>query len=218
MEKKIIPIELMVFDFDGTLVQSDRDLARAVNHALESIGAPVRKEEEIRRFIGDGVEKLIERALGPERKDMFPRALELFLDYYEGHLLDTTTLYPGVRETLEYFRHVRKMIVTNKTDAFTQTIASELGITHYFDIILGRDSVPYAKPDPRILLPWMERFGARRQRTVVVGDGVNDIIFAKNAGVLSCALLNGLTEREELIFLGPDYCCEQIGELRDYFR
>ena len=214
----MIDIDLMVFDFDGTLIQSGRDLARAVNHALETLDVPLRNEEEIRSFIGDGVATLIERALGPDRRDMNPRALGLFMEYYEEHLLDTTTLYPEVPETLDYFDATKKMIITNKTEAFTLKIARALDIEHCFDAILGRDSAPHAKPDHRLLLPWLEKYGARPDRTVVVGDGVNDVNFAKNAGVLSCAFLNGLTGREELLVLEPDYCCEHLGELRRLFR
>ncbi len=211
-------IDLMVFDLDGTLIQSGGDLARAVNYALEELEAPLRDEEEIRRFIGDGVAKLIERALGPGREELIPRALELFTEYYAEHLLDTTTLYPGVSETLDYFGKTRKIIITNKTEAFTLKIVRGLAVEHHFEAILGRDSAPQAKPDPRLLIPWLGKFEARPDRTVVVGDGVNDVNFAKNAGVLSCALLNGLTDREELLVLEPDYCCENIGELQGLFR
>ncbi|MDD5476358.1 MAG: HAD-IA family hydrolase [Syntrophales bacterium] len=211
-------IDLMVFDFDGTLVRTGKDIIGAVNHTLAALDIPVREEDDIRRYIGDGVNKLIERSLGPHHRRLASRALEIFMEYYDEHLLDTTDLYPGVIDTLNHFRHKKKIIVTNKKESFTLKIACGLAIDHYFEDISGRDSADFAKPDNRLLLPFLDKFGAGKNRTIVVGDGVNDVMLAKNSGVLSCAFLNGLTDREELLRLDPDYCCEDMGELPALFR
>ncbi len=211
-------IDLMVFDFDGTLVSSGRDLAAAVNHALAETGLPVRREEEIRGFIGDGIGTLVERALGQEHAALAPQVLEIFSAYYWEHLLDTTNLHPGVRRMLEHFRGTRKIIVTNKRKAYTLKIAKGLNIEEYFEEIVCKDSEPYAKPDERLLAPRLAEYSVDRKRTVVVGDGVNDVMLAKNTGVLSCAFLNGLTDREGLIALQPDYLCESMDELPALFQ
>lgn len=211
-------IDLMVFDFDGTLVQTAQDIAGAVNYAMGALGVPPLEEEVIRGYIGDGVHKLIERVLGPERRRLHAQALDLFREYYDEHLLDTTVLYPGVSEMLEHFRDTKKIIVTNKMESFTLKIARGLAIDGCFDAIIGRDSGGPVKPDQRLLEPLLSRFAAPREGTVVIGDGVNDLLLAKNTGVLSCAFLGGLTDRRLLLSLRPDYCCEDMGSLKALFR
>lgn len=210
-------IKLMIFDFDGTLVASGDDLAASVNHTLGALGIPHLDRDEIIGFIGDGVAKLVERALGDEHRHRFHEAIGIFRDHYAEHLIDTTTLYPGVHDTLEYFRDTKKVIVTNKLYAYTIKIAEELGIVDCFEEIYGADSSPAKKPDKELLLPLLERYGAERTDTVVIGDGINDILLAKNSGTMSCALLNGLGDRARLLSLRPDYCCEDITELRELF-
>lgn len=210
-------IDLMVFDFDGTLVYSGDDLAASVNHALRTLGIPVLNTETIIGFVGDGVAKLIERALGDEHRGRFDEAMELFRDHHAEHLLDTTVLYPGVAGMLEHFRETKKLIITNKIYDYTIRIAEALGIAGYFEEIVGLDSLSLRKPDRELLIPFLERYGVQRTDTVVIGDGVNDILLAKNAGVLSCALLNGLGDRGRLLSLRPDYCCEEIAQLKELF-
>ncbi|MCK9229897.1 MAG: HAD-IA family hydrolase [Syntrophales bacterium] len=214
----MIDVDFMVFDFDGTLVQTAQDIAAALNHALTALGAPRLDDEAVRRYVGDGLHKLIERALGPERETLHARALDLFMEYYDEHLLDTTVLYPGVMEMLEHFRDTRKIIVTNKMESFTLKIARGLAIDGFFDAIIGRDSGGPVKPDQRLLQPFLQRFALSKDRTVVIGDGVNDLLLAKNTGVLSCAFLAGLTDRMVLLSLRPDYCCEDMGDVRALFR
>ncbi|MBN2398552.1 MAG: HAD-IA family hydrolase [Deltaproteobacteria bacterium] len=210
-------IALMVFDFDGTLVYSGDDLARSVNHALGILGLPVLDKEEIIGFVGDGVAKLIERSLGEEHRDRFDEAMGLFRAHYAEHLLDTTTLCPGVRDTLEHFRGTKKLIITNKRSDYTLKIARALGIAGYFEDVVGMNGSSLKKPDPGLLFPFLERYGAGAADTVVIGDGINDILLARNAGTLSCALLNGLGDRAQLLALRPDYSCESIGELKRLF-
>ncbi|MBW2672440.1 MAG: HAD-IA family hydrolase [Deltaproteobacteria bacterium] len=210
-------IGLMVFDFDGTLVYSGEDLANSVNYTLRKLGIPVLDTGKIIGFVGDGVVKLIERSMGDEHRSRFDEAMGLFRAYYAEHLLDTTILYPGVADTLEYFRDTKKLIITNKLYEYTLKISEALGIAEYFEEIIGVDSLSTRKPDRELLIPFLERYGVERTDTVVIGDGINDILLAKNAGTLSCALLNGLGGRERLLSLRPDYCCEDIAQLRELF-
>jgi len=215
---RMTKIDFMIFDFDGTLVQSCQDLAAAVNYALRRLGAPILDLNTVKHFIGDGVKKLIERSLGDERKGDLDKAREIFLSYYEDHLLDTTSLYPGVLEILDHFHGIHKVIITNKPENLTLKIAQGLGVDGYFEEIVGMDSRSYVKPDKRLLLPYLDKFSVDKEKTVVIGDGVNDVRLAKNAGVMSCALLNGLTDRNQLFALEPDFSCERISELKDLFR
>ena len=211
-------IDLMVFDFDGTLVYSGDDLANSVNYTLKQLGVPVSDKKKIIEFIGDGVIKLIERSLGDGYHDSFDEAMEIFKAHYAEHLLDTTILYPGVPDMLEHFKDRKKLVVTNKLYSYTLKIAEELGITGYFEDIIGFDSASCRKPDPGLLMPLLKEYGAEKTETVVIGDGVNDVLLAKNTGVLSCALLNGLGDRDRLLCLDPDYYCEDISELKELFE
>jgi phosphoglycolate phosphatase len=210
-------INLMIFDLDGTLIDSGGDIVASVNHTLKTLDIPIKKSEEIIQFVGDGVQKLIERSLGEDYHHLFNDALEIFSAYYSEHMLDTTLLCDSAIKVLEHFRHKRKVIITNKRKYFTVVMTKTLDISKYFDEIIGSDSTAYKKPDARLLLPLLERFSAEYNDTVVVGDGVNDIMLAKNAGVLSCALLNGLTGRDILLPLNPDFACESLSELMTLF-
>ena len=210
-------IDLMVFDFDGTLVHSGCDLATSVNHMLKVLGLSVLPHDRIIGYVGDGVRKLIERSLGGAFPARFDEALSVFSHYYEGHLLDTTHLYPGVIEVLECFNSKRKVVVTNKIYNYTLKISDGLNITKRFDEIIGIDSREFKKPDVRLILPIIEKYHTEERRTVVIGDGTNDVLLAKNAGAISCALINGLGDREKLLELKPDYVCEDIRDLIDLF-
>jgi len=211
-------IDLMIFDFDGTLVNSGRDIAASINYTLNTLRIPMMEQDEIIGYVGDGVQKLIYRSLGQSNHHLLDDALKIFSDYYANHMMDTTSLCESAIAVLEYFREKKKLILTNKRKYFTVVMTDAFGISHYFDDIIGADSTPHKKPDPRLLIPLIEKFGVENRNTVVIGDGVNDIMLAKNSGVLSCALLNGLTHRDVLGSLNPDYACEGLSELITLFR
>lgn len=210
-------VDLMVFDFDGTLVDSLEDIVAAVNHTLSMLNIPMRTSDTIRTFIGDGVHKLIERSLGDEYIDLLPDALEKFKVHYGEHLLDNTQPYENVFEMLNFFKNKKKVIITNKLSSFTIKIANALRLANYFDEIIGSDSKPFKKPDSRLLYPLFQRFDVMADRTVVIGDGVNDILLAKNANALSCAFLNGYTTKKNLMVLNPDYVFADMMELTALF-
>ena len=210
-------VELMVFDLDGTLVLSEKDLAAAVNHTLQTLGLPVIASETIRGLIGDGVQMLVRRALGPHAGECLDQEMAIFSAHYMEHLLDHTTLYPDVLDVLDHFDYKRKVIVTNKMQQYAMKIAEGLGIASRFLEIIGGGSTPYAKPDPRLLQLVMEKWEAAPERTVVIGDGINDILLARQAGALSCSFLGGLTQRDKLLSLAPDRSCEALAELKTLF-
>ena len=210
-------VDLMLFDFDGTLVDSGADLACAVNQALEKMNLPPKPAIQIIGYVGDGVRQLIARAVGEANAFMVDAALDHFTEYYRDHLLDKTKLYPHVKETLVHFSKKKKVILTNKRLYFTKTIAEGLGIATCFEDIVGADSTPYLKPDPRIVDYVLLRHGAARERTVIIGDGKNDVAVARNAGISCVALLNGLGAREDLLAMKPDFCCESLLELQTIF-
>ena len=210
-------VELMIFDFDGTLVNSGNDLVSSVNYTLRQLNLPVLPGKTIIGFIGDGVRKLIERSLGKAFPERFEEALEIFTSYYRKHLMDTTTIYPGVKDVLNHFRDKKKIILTNKEYSFTVQITDAFNLTGFFEEIIGADSRPYLKPDNRLAQPIMEQYDVPPGLALVVGDGINDVLLAKNAGMISCAFLNGLGNREKLLSLQPDFVCESMTELMELF-
>jgi phosphoglycolate phosphatase len=207
--------DLLVFDLDGTLVDSSEDLTASVNYALVSLGFSAVSIETVKKLVGDGVSMLVKRALGENADDSFPLAMQLFMDYYDKHLLDKTTLYPDVLSFLNHFQTKKKVIATNKMKSFTSKIIDSLHLSDYFLDVLGEDSTPFKKPDPDLLRFIMAKWQAVPERTIVIGDGPNDVMLAQHAGAISCALLNGITARGQLLALAPDICCENLSELKD---
>jgi len=210
-------IDLMVFDLDGTLVDSAPDLIATVNYTRNMLGLPSMENRAVISLVGDGMDKLLERFLGHEMQHRREEAMAIFLAYYEEHLLDNTTLYPGVTDVLDFFSRKKKVIITNKRCHFTRKITDGFAITSSFDDIIGIGSTPFRKPDARVLFPLLERFRIAPNRAVIFGDGVADINLARNAGIKSCAMLNGFTTRDTLLSLKPDFVCEHIGELKRMF-
>lgn len=206
-------VKLMVFDLDGTLIDSISDLAGAVNHTMSELSLPCLPQERIRSYIGDGFTQLLTRALGPHHTDKLDQALAIINPYYGRHLLDNTILYPGIEDVLQHFSHLPKVVVTQKTIAYTKVILESLNIANHFVLVLGIDSTPYKKPDQRIITFITGQYTCINQEIVVIGDGVNDILLAKNSGALSCAFLNGITHRDTLLTHNPDLTYEKPSEL-----
>jgi phosphoglycolate phosphatase len=210
-------IDLMIFDFDGTLVDTGADLVKSINYTLRALQLPERPEKEIISFVGDGVSKLMARALGQDHAGLQEEAMQIFSGYYGEHLLDHSVLYPGVKDVLDNFRHKTKIILTNKRHRFTLRIAETLKIKNYFADIIGADSTPFMKPDRRVMDYVFSKHSTVGENVLIVGDGINDVMIARNSGILSCALLNGLGNRDDLLKLNPDYSCEDILEMNSLF-
>jgi len=208
-----IQVDMMIFDLDGTLITSGRDIADAVNHTLVSFGLPVKSYHEIIQWIGDGIQPLISRALGEENNRHFQDALAMFSDYYEKHMLDTTVPYEGIHEALQFFSDTKKIILSNKRVYYAKRIIDALSLSKHFVDIIGADSTPYKKPDSRVVLPVLQGYAVRKERAVMIGDGVNDLVLANNTGMVSCAFLGGLTEPNRLLALSPDVTYENPRDL-----
>ncbi len=208
------PVELIIFDLDGTLADTRADLTRAVNYALGRLHLPELPMETVCQNVGHGVQTLLTAALGPEHQGHLTEGVKLFQEYYAAHLLDETRLYPGVRETLEHFRKKRKAIITNKPLGFTITILRGLKIGEHFDLILGGDSTTERKPHPEPAQKTLATFRTDPRRAAVVGDSPADIEMAKRAGVYSVAVTYGLRPCEELMQAGPDLLLDTFSDLK----
>jgi phosphoglycolate phosphatase len=210
-------VDMIIFDFDGTLVETGIDLAQAVNFMLKTLRLQERSEKEIISFVGDGINNLIEKALGKDNAKFHEQGLDVFTQYYSTHLLDNTKLCQDAEDVLMNYIDKAKIILTNKRYKFTLAIAQGLNIEKYFVEIIGADSTPYRKPDHRVVDYILNKYGTAKEKTVIIGDGVNDIIVARKSGILSCAYLNGLGKRQELLNLNADYYIENLLEVNTLF-
>ncbi len=187
------PVRLLVFDLDGTLIDSRRDLAASVNHALGTIGLRPLPDDTIVSYIGNGARALVERSVGPERAELVPEVLARFLAHYRRHLLDTTVPYPGVLASLgSRGTGFEKAVLTNKPIEMTRAVLSGLSLAHFFVDVRGGDSFRTKKPDPEGLRAVMRDRGTVPEETLMVGDSANDVLAGRRAGVATCGVTYGL--------------------------
>ena len=198
----LIPVDavrLLVFDLDGTLIDSRQDLVNSVNAMLEHLGRPGLPEDVIASYIGDGAGMLVRRALGdPDDESYFEAALTYFLDYYRVHKLDYTRVYPGVMESLEALRldadgGVRKMaVLTNKPVNPSRAICDALGLSPYFFQVYGGNSFSTKKPDPTGLNALIREARVDPFETVMIGDSDIDVLTARSSGAWAVGCRFGL--------------------------
>jgi phosphoglycolate phosphatase len=208
-----IAVRALVFDLDGTLVDSKVDLANSVNHALAEFGLPVHPLPVIYSYIGDGASILIRRAVGKDGDDVLPHVLSCFLDHYRSHLLDTTVPYPGVEKALRDRAGDYSMaVLTNKPLDMTRSILSALSLDRYFRDVRGGDSFENKKPHPEGLLRVIEGLGASPAETLMVGDSRNDVLAGKGAGAFTCGVTYGLGA-EGFAAHSPDFTVDRFPDL-----
>lgn len=207
------PADLIIFDLDGTLIDSLPDLADAANQMLATLGRPSIDQYAVRRLVGQGARSLVERALPGASEEEVEQGLALFLDYNHRHIADRTVLYPGVMETLDLLkgRGMRTAIISNKNVALCREVVSVLGIDRCFEEILGADSLPFRKPSPEPVLKLLADFGVVPERAALVGDSINDIAAGKGAGVRTVGCTWGYGEPMELE--DADYRIGEFAEL-----
>jgi phosphoglycolate phosphatase len=183
----------VVFDLDGTLIDSRVDLAAAVNRMLRTLGLPSLTTETVTRYVGEGARKLVERALGADQAHQVDRALPLFWEFYSAHLLDHTRLYPGVAHllsTLSEWR-VTLSVLSNKPVTMSRAILDGLEVLPFFRAVLGGDSLATRKPDPAGVKHLRSLTNTSRDRMLLVGDSMIDVQTARAAGVLFCGVAWG---------------------------
>jgi phosphoglycolate phosphatase len=209
-------VRVLVFDLDGTLIDSERDLANSVNATLEHMGRPALPDHQIAGYVGQGAARLIEQALGPGAKaEECHQGLEHFLEYYREHMLDHTITYPGVREALAALEGVAMAVLTNKPVRFSQRIVEGLGLAKYFRYIYGGNSFGTKKPDPEGMYRLLSDFQVEARKAMLVGDSEVDVQTARNAGTWACGVTYGLGS-ERLVACPPDLLVGSLTELPGY--
>jgi phosphoglycolate phosphatase len=211
-------IDCLLFDLDGTLIDSRADLVTGVNSMLKELGWPGLELTTVVGFVGEGARLLVERSLRasmareplPEEID---HGLAAFRTHYRAHLLDQTHLYPGVDELLDRLQGFPKAIVTNKPYDFTIAILDGLGLRPHFPIVLGGDSLPLRKPSPEMLLEAARRSGVPSAQCLMIGDSRIDVLAGRAAKMTTCGYLGGFRGREELVEAGTDLLFETFADL-----
>ena len=186
------PIRAVIFDLDGTLIDSKRDLIHSVNAMLEEMRRPQLAADVISGYIGHGAPQLVARALGgTATEEELKRALQFFLSYYEEHKMDNTCAYPGVPETLSQLRRVPMAVLTNKPVRISVRILETLGLGEVFRVIYGGNSFDTKKPDPLGAQTILRELGIAAKETLIVGDSEVDVQTARNAGTQAAAVNYG---------------------------
>ena len=205
-------IDLLIFDLDGTLIESKWDIATAVNLTLRDLGLPVREQEEIFSFVGDGIKHLLRLSVGEENQSRYEDALRVFRGHYLAHCLDRTQFYPGIDRVLAHYAAKHKAVATNKSLEYTTRILDGLG-AHHFTYIVGGDNGYGLKPEPGMLLKILDELKVEKDRAVLIGDSTNDINGGHNAGIKVCAVGYGMGNREKMAACNPDWFIEQPEDL-----
>ncbi len=208
--------QLFVFDFDGTLVDTKKDIADSVNRTLKELELRTLDRETLYTFIGKGVNHLMTRSLEGTGYDDLPCAIKIFMRHYEEHLMDQTDLFPNCRETLEHFAHKENTILSNKPTHFITQILDALDCRAPFSTIIGGDLMPAKKPDPGGLLHILEQHRMPPEETLMIGDSLVDVATGKRAGVKTCGVTYGHAGRESLESAQPDWIIDDLSELKQF--
>lgn len=203
------PKRLIIYDLDGTLVDTAEDITEAINAMLTQLSVSTLTRDQIRHHVGRGLHDLVGRCLNTRDPALLERGLQAFVAYYGEHMTDHSRLYPGARESLEHFKSRRQVIFTNKPNPYAKDLMDKLGVGGYFQEILAGGSAP-KKPDPSALLALMQRLNVKPEEALLVGDSLIDAQTGRNAGVFTVILGQGFEDRDALKAANPDVMVEDM--------
>jgi phosphoglycolate phosphatase len=216
-------VTLLIFDLDGTLIDSRLDLVHSVNAMLRRLARPELPGDVIASYVGDGAPMLVRRALGdPDDQELVQSAVDYFMAYYREHKLDHTHVYEGIRETLEVLQQgtngtPRQMaVLSNKPVGPSRAIIEALGMKNFFFEVFGRNSFATKKPDPLGAKQLMSQAGCGPHETAMIGDSSNDVLTARNAGLWSLGVTYGFAP-QSLELTPPDISIDHPSELAAVF-
>ena len=215
--------KMVLIDVDGTLVDSVPDLTFCVDEMMQQLGMPVRGEAAVRRWVGNGVQRLTERALtndldGYPDAELFARAMPIFMELYAENTSKRSRLYDGVVEGLDFLQSCQGLkigCVTNKAEQFTHPLLKDLGIFDRFEIIVSGDSLPEKKPHPMPLLHAAEKLGVKPEDAVMIGDSKSDVKAARAAGFKIICMTYGYNHGEDIRNYHPDAVIDSMTELNN---
>lgn len=218
-------IELLIYDLDGTLIDSCRDIANAVNWTLKELGLRELSLKTISSFVGRGVTNLMNGVLRETLREgksqnvefeinhLLERSVKLYRAHYAEHLLDETKLYPSVQMVLEHFKDKKQAVITNKPEGFSNEILRGLKIDSYFFRVIGGDQHFPKKPAPEPVLELVQSAGVGLGETVLIGDSVIDVETGRNAKIKTIAVTYGFSNMDEIKHAKPDFVLKNLAEL-----
>ncbi len=209
-------MQTIIFDFDGVLANTGADIANAANFVLRQMKLKELPPETIAGFIGGGAEPLMRRCLaGQQAEELLEPALQMFKARYATHYFQDTTCYPGVSSLLEQLHtaHKNMAIATNKVEQLTRGILTGLHIDHYFQAVVGPDSVTHRKPHPEALQRILTHLNTAPSAAIMIGDTAADILAGKAAGTVTCGVTYGYGSRKEIEEARPDFIIDEITSL-----
>lgn len=214
--------DLILIDVDGTLVDSVPDLAYCVDEMLRRLGMPAYGEAKVRHWVGNGVERLVRRALigqldGEPDETLFQKAYPIFIELYKENTSKRSVLFPGVKQGLDYMRGAGYKLgcVTNKAALFTLPLLKDLGIYNYFGIVVSGDTLPVKKPDPAPLLHVATHYGVDPARSLMLGDSISDVKAARAAGFQIVCMSYGYNHGVDVRTANPDAVIDSMTELKN---
>jgi len=212
---------MILIDVDGTLVDSVPDLAYCVDELMKALDRPVHGEAKVRNWVGNGVERLVRRALigqldGEPPDADYARAYPIFLELYAENTSKRSRLYPGIREGIDWLKSQGYLLgcVTNKAAQFTLPLLEDLGVRDDFAIVVSGDTLPVKKPDPAPLLHAAKHFGVTPAESLMVGDSVSDVKAARAAGFQIVCMSYGYNHGVDIRTAHPDAVIDSLVELR----
>jgi phosphoglycolate phosphatase len=215
--------EMILIDVDGTLVDSVPDLAYCVDEMLRQLGLPERGESAVRHWVGNGVERLVKRALlnrleGEPDQSLYEKALPIFRELYAQNTSKRSHLYAGVQEGLDYMKQsgYRLGCVTNKASEFTLPILRDLGVQDYFELVICGDDTARKKPDPLPLLTAAQRMSVKPHNSLMLGDSQSDVKAARAAGFQIICMSYGYNHGEDIRSFDPDAVIDSFTELEQF--
>jgi len=218
MKRPLHKVQLLVFDLDGTLIDSRDDIVSSVNLALGSMGLAPFPEAQIAGEIGRGSEYLFRSLLGQNTpRDQIQELGRKFRQIYAENLVQQTKVYPGILEALHHYSDLPKVIVTNKNQVFAERLVDALELRAHFEAVFGLEAFPTQKPDPGPLLEVCKRWQRHPSQAAMIGDSVFDIAAGKEAGLVTVGALYGLGSPKELRQHNPDFEITRAGELVELF-
>lgn len=210
-----MPIKLIIFDLDGTLIDSSRDITDAINYAIGPYGLSPLTTKDTIKLVGEGISRLIEKLLSTTifngNDDVKRTVMDRFLEYYSAHLLDNTDIYPNVRFTLERLKEYKKAVISNKRETLSRRILEGLGLGNFFDMIIGSDSTPEKKPSPLPIVKVLAEFDVKPEEAIIVGDSNLDIEAGRAAGLKTVSVTYGYRPYE--MIKDADFVIDRIEDL-----
>ncbi len=217
IKNSLLSIEGIIFDLDGTLVDTKKDIADSANKALIDLGLDSVPDEVVHSFVGQGISNLMEGCLGEQRASEVDEAVRLFRKHYEQNLTTFSCLYPGVLDVLTHFKSKKIAVLTNKLEGLSSSILKDLNVLDRFESVWGGDTGPEMKPDPHGIETLLKQMGIEKEKAVLVGDSTVDIQTGKNGGVRTCAVTYGFDIRSKLELAQPDYLIDSMPEMIQLF-